>query len=311
MSLVNTKKMLQDAYNKGYAIGAFNVNNMEIVQGVVEAANELSSPLILQASAGARKYAGSIYLKKLVEAAEYESNIPIALHLDHGESFEICKNCIDSGFTSVMIDGSSLEYNENIELTARVTEYAHKYDVSVEAELGSLSGIEDAINVPKEKSFYTDPMQVQDFIKKTKVDSLAVAIGTSHGAYKFKPGQVSELRFDILEKIQERVPNLPIVLHGASSILIELVDEINNYGGKMVDAAGISEKDLKKAAKMAVCKINVDSDLRLAMTGAIRKYLTTNPEKFDPRGYLSCGREAIKNIVKHKIEHVMGSAYKA
>lgn len=310
MSLVNTKKMLQNAYNDGYAIGAFNVNNMEIIQGVVEAANELSSPLILQASAGARKYAGAKYLRKLVEAAEYGSNIPIALHLDHGESFEICKECIDNGFTSVMIDGSSLEYNENLELTARVAEYAHKYDITVEAELGSLSGIEDDINVPQDKSFYTDPKQVKDFIKKTNVDSLAVAIGTSHGAYKFKSGQSSELRFDILEKIQENAPMLPIVLHGASSILPELVGEINNYGGKISNASGISEKDLRRASKMAVCKINVDSDLRLAMTGAIRKYLTLNPEKFDPRGYLSEGRNAIKNIVKHKIENVMGSAYK-
>ena len=310
MSLVNTKKMLQDAYNEGYAIGAFNVNNMELIQGVVEAANELSSPLILQASAGARKYAGTKYLRKLVEAAECDSNIPIALHLDHGESFEICKECIDNGFTSVMIDGSSLEYNENIELTARVTEYAHKYDVTVEAELGSLSGIEDDIDVPQDKSFYTDPEQVNDFIKKTNVDSLAVAIGTSHGAYKFKFGKLSELRFDILEKIQKNTPMLPIVLHGASSILPKLVSEINNYGGKILNASGISEKDLRKASKMAVCKINVDSDLRLAMTGAIRKYLALNPEKFDPRGYLSEGRNAIKNIVKYKIESVMGSAYK-
>lgn len=310
MSLINTKEMLQKAHNEGYAVGAFNVNNMEIIQGVVEAANELLSPLILQASAGARRYAGATYLRKLVEAAEYNCNIPIALHLDHGESFEICKECIDNGFTSVMIDGSSLEYDENIELTTRVTEYAHKYDVTVEAELGSLSGIEDDINISQGKSFYTDPEQVKDFVKKTNVDSLAVAIGTSHGAYKFKPGQSSELKFDILEKIQENVPMFPIVLHGASSILPELVDKINNYGGKILNASGISETDLRKAAGMAVCKINVDSDLRLAMTGAIRKYLALNPEKFDPRGYLLEGKNAIKNIVKHKIENVMGSAYR-
>ncbi len=311
MSLVNTKKMLEMAYKGNYAIGAFNVNNMEIIQGVVQAAEELSSPLILQASMGARKYAGETYLKKLVEAAEAQCSIPIALHLDHGESFEICKNCIDSGFTSVMIDGSSLEYEKNIELTAKVVSYAHKYSVTVEGELGSLSGVEDNVKIPQEKSFYTDPNQVQKFAKQTKVDSLAVAIGTSHGAYKFKHGQNPRLRLDILKEIQAKVPGLPIVLHGASSVIPELVDQINDCGGKIENAKGIPEEELRKAAQMAVCKINVDSDLRLAMTASIRKYFKFNPEKFDPRGYLAEARKQIKNIVKHKIQNVMGCAFKA
>jgi len=311
MSLVNTKKMLEMAYKGNYAIGAFNVNNMEIIQGVTQAAEELSSPLILQASMGARKYAGEAYLKKLVEAADMQCSVPIALHLDHGESFEICKNCIDSGFTSVMIDGSSLEYEKNIELTAKVVNYAHKYNVTVEGELGSLSGIEDNVKIPQEKSFYTDPDQVQKFAKQTKVDSLAVAIGTSHGAYKFKPGQDPRLRLDILKEIQAKVPGLPIVLHGASSVISELVDQINDCGGKIEDAKGIPEKELRKAAQMAVCKINVDSDLRLAMTASIRRYFKFNPEKFDPRGYLKEARDQIKNIVKHKIKNVMGCAFKA
>ena len=311
MSLVNTKKMFQKAYKDGYAIGAFNVNNMEIIQGIVKAADELKSPIILQASAGARKYAGPLYLKKLVEAAVESTDIPIALHLDHGDSFELCKNCIDSGFTSVMIDGSSLEYEKNIEITKKVCEYAHKYDVTVEGELGSLSGIEDSVSVEAEKAFYTNPEQVEDFVKQTGVDSLAIAIGTSHGAYKFKPTQNPNLRFDILEEIQLKLPNFPIVLHGASSVVPDFVDEINNFGGKLGNAIGIPEEMLKKAASMAVCKINVDSDLRLAMTAKIRKNLYEHPENFDPRKYLSCARDAITEIVKHKIINVMNSENRA
>ena len=311
MSLVNTKKMFQKAYKYGYAIGAFNVNNMEIIQGIVKAADELKSPIILQASAGARKYAGPLYLKKLVEAAVESTDIPIALHLDHGDSFELCKNCIDSGFTSVMIDGSSLEYEKNIEITKKVCEYAHKYDVTVEGELGSLSGIEDSVSVEAEKAFYTNPEQVEDFVKQTGVDSLAIAIGTSHGAYKFKPTQNPNLRFDILEEIQLKLPNFPIVLHGASSVVPDFVDEINNFGGKLGNAIGIPEEMLKKAASMAVCKINVDSDLRLAMTAKIRKNLYEHPENFDPRKYLSCARDAITEIVKHKIINVMNSENRA
>ncbi len=311
MSLVNTKKMFQKAYKYGYAIGAFNVNNMEIIQGIVKAADELKSPIILQASSGARKYAGPLYLKKLVEAAVESTDIPIALHLDHGDSFELCKNCIDSGFTSVMIDGSSLEYEKNIEITKKVCEYAHKYDVTVEGELGSLSGIEDSVSVEAEKAFYTNPEQVEDFVKQTGVDSLAIAIGTSHGAYKFKPTQNPNLRFDILEEIQLKLPNFPIVLHGASSVVPDFVDEINNFGGKLGNAIGIPEEMLKKAASMAVCKINVDSDLRLAMTAKIRKNLYEYPENFDPRKYLSCARDAITEIVKHKIINVMNSNNRA
>ena len=254
MSLVNTKKMFQKAYKYGYAIGAFNVNNMEIIQGIVKAADELKSPIILQASSGARKYAGSLYLKKLVEAAVESTDIPIALHLDHGDSFELCKNCIDSGFTSVMIDGSSLEYEKNIEITKKVCEYAHKYDVTVEGELGSLSGIEDSVSVEAEKAFYTNPEQVEDFVKQTGVDSLAIAIGTSHGAYKFKPTQNPNLRFDILEEIQLKLPNFPIVLHGASSVVPKFVEEINNFGGKLGNAIGIPEEMLKKAASMLFVK---------------------------------------------------------
>lgn len=311
MSLVNTKKMLEKAYNEGYAVGAFNVNNMEIIQGITEAAAEMNSPLILQASAGARKYAGSVYLRKLVEAAvELHPDIPIALHLDHGESFEICKDCIESGFTSVMIDGSSLPYEKNIEVTAKVVEYAHKYGVTVEGELGSLSGVEDNISIEKEKSFYTNPDQVVDFVGKTCVDSLAIAIGTSHGAYKFKPGQKRELRFDILSEIEKKIPNFPIVLHGASSVIPEFVEEINKFGGDIKEAYGIPEELLSKASKMSVCKINVDSDLRLAMTAKIRKNLYENPSNFDPRKYLSPAREAIKSIVEHKIKNVMHSENK-
>ncbi len=311
MNLVNTNSMLKKAYKEGYAVGAFNVNNMEIVQGITKAAQEMSSPLILQASSGARKYAGAIYMRKLVEAACEETNIPIALHLDHGDSFELCKNCIDSGFTSVMIDGSSLEYEKNIEVTKKVCDYAHKYGISVEGELGSLSGVEDKVNVSEEKSFYTDPEQVEDFVKITGVDSLAVAIGTSHGAYKFKPGQKPELRFDILDEIEKKLPGFPIVLHGASSVIQKYVKEINEFGGKLDQAIGIPEEMLRKAASLAVCKINVDSDLRLAMTASIRKSFSEHPENFDPRKYLSAARISIEEVVKHKIENVMGSKNKA
>lgn len=311
MKPVNTLKMLKKAYIENYAVGAFNVNNMEIIQGIVSAAQELNSPVILQASSGARKYAGATYMRKLVEAACEESNVPIALHLDHGDTFELCKNCIDSGFTSVMIDGSALDYEGNIELTKKVVDYAHKYNVSVEGELGSLAGIEEKLNVSEEKSFYTDPEEVEDFVKKTGVDSLAVAIGTSHGAYKFKPGQSPKLRFDILDDISRRLPGFPIVLHGASSVIQAYVNEINNFGGEIKEAIGIPEDMLKEAAKKAVCKINVDSDLRLAMTAAIRKSLGENPSNFDPRKYLTPAREAIKEVVKHKIENVMGSKNKA
>ena len=293
MNLVNTNSMLKKAYKEGYAVGAFNVNNMEIVQGITKAAQEMSSPLILQASSGARKYAGAIYMRKLVEAACEETNIPIALHLDHGDSFELCKNCIDSG------------------VTKKVCDYAHKYGISVEGELGSLSGVEDKVNVSEEKSFYTDPEQVEDFVKITGVDSLAVAIGTSHGAYKFKPGQKPELRFDILDEIEKKLPGFPIVLHGASSVIQKYVKEINEFGGKLDQAIGIPEEMLRKAASLAVCKINVDSDLRLAMTASIRKSFSEHPENFDPRKYLSAARISIEEVVKHKIENVMGSKNKA
>lgn len=311
MSLVNTKEMLKKAYKENYAVGAFNVNNMEIVQGITKACKELNSPVILQVSAGARKYASHTYLMKLVEAAVIETPVPIALHLDHGDSFELCKSCIDGGFTSVMIDGSSLKYEENIELAKRVVDYAHPRNVTVEAELGRLAGIEDEVNVSKENASYTDPAQVEDFVSRTGVDSLAIAIGTSHGAYKFKPGQNPQLRFDILQEIEKRIPDFPIVLHGASSVIPGFVDMINENGGKMPDAIGIPEEMLQKAAKMAVCKINIDSDLRLAMTGTIRKYFNENPAHFDPRQYLKPAREAIYSMVSHKIKNVLGSANKA
>ncbi len=311
MGLVNTKEMFKKAYAGGYAIGAFNVNNMEIVQGITEACKELNSPVILQVSSGARKYANHVYLMKLVEAAVQETGLPIALHLDHGDSFELCKNCIDGGFTSVMIDGSHLDYEANVELTKQVVDYAHKYNITVEGELGRLAGIEDDVNVSDEDSSYTDPNQVQDFVKRTGVDSLAIAIGTSHGAYKFKKGQKPQLRFDILEKVSELLPEFPIVLHGASSVIPEFVETINKYGGKLQDAKGVPETMLRKAATMAVCKINVDSDLRLAMTAAIRKYMALNPSHFDPRQYLAPARDAIKDMVKHKIQNVMGCAGKA
>ena len=310
MPLVITREMFKNAYDGGYAIGAFNVNNMEIVQGITEACKELSSPVILQVSSGARKYANHTYLKKLVEAAVEETGLPIVLHLDHGDSFELCKSCIDGGFTSVMIDGSHLDYEDNIALAKKVADYAHERNVTVEAELGRLAGVEDDVNVSAENASYTNPAQVQDFVERTGVDSLAIAIGTSHGAYKFKPGQKPQLKFDILKEVEERLPGFPIVLHGASSVVPEFVDMINNNGGKMPDAIGIPEEMLRKAATMAVCKINVDSDLRLAMTGTIRKYFSENPSHFDPRQYLGPAREAIKEMVKHKINTVLGCANK-
>ena len=310
MPLVNSKEMLKKAYEGGYAIGAFNVNNMEIVQAITEAAKAENSPIILQVSAGARKYAKPGYLKKLVEAAIEDTGLPIALHLDHGDSFELCKSCIDDGFTSVMIDGSHLSFEENIELTRKVVEYAHARGVTVEGELGRLAGIEDDINVAHEDAVYTDPAEVEEFVKRTGVDSLAIAIGTSHGAYKFKPGTDPKLRFDILEDIQRRLPGFPIVLHGASSVPQEYVQEINKYGGAMPDAIGIPEEMLREAAKMAVCKINIDSDLRLGMTAAIRKHFTEHPDHFDPRQYLGDGRDNVRTVVQNKIKDVLGSSNK-
>ncbi len=311
MPLVTSKEMFQKAYDGGYAIGAFNVNNMEIIQGITEAAKEVNAPLILQVSAGARKYANHTYLVKLVEAALAETNLPICLHLDHGDSFELCKSCIDGGFTSVMIDGSHHSFEDNIELTKKVVEYAHERGVVVEGELGRLAGIEDDVNVSDEDASYTRPSEVEEFVTRTGVDSLAIAIGTSHGAYKFKPGQKPQLRFDILKEVEERLPNFPIVLHGASSVIPEYVDMINANGGNMPDAIGIPEEMLREAAKSAVCKINIDSDLRLAMTGSIRKYMAENPAHFDPRQYLSPARAAIKDLVKKKIVNVLGCDGKA
>lgn len=311
MPLVNTTEMFKKAYTGGYAIGAFNVNNMEIIQGITEACHDLKSPVILQVSAGARKYANHTYLTKLVEAAVIlNPELPIALHLDHGPSFELCKDCIDGGFTSVMFDGSSKPYEENVDEARRVAEYAHKYNVTVEAELGQLAGIEDDVSVDEDKAHFTDPDQVEDFVKRTGVDSLAIAIGTSHGAYKFKPGQKPQLRFDILEEVSRRLPGFPIVLHGASSVVPEFVRQINQYGGSMPDAIGIPEDMLRKAATMAVCKINIDSDLRLAMTATVRKYMAENPSHFDPRQYLGPARTAIQEMVEHKINTVLGCAGK-
>ena len=311
MPLVTTKEMFEKAYNGGYAIGAFNVNNMEIVQGITEAAAELNAPLILQVSKGARAYANHTYLMKLVEAAVIETGLPIALHLDHGDSFDICKSCIDGGFTSVMIDASSKSFEENIEITKKVVEYAHDHGVVVEAELGTLAGIEDEVSVSAEDSSYTRPEDVQEFVERTGCDSLAIAIGTSHGAYKFKPGTDPKLRFDILEEVEKRLPNFPIVLHGASSVPQEFVRIINENGGNMPGAIGVPEDQLRKAASMAVCKINIDSDLRLAMTGSIRKYFNEHPDHFDPRQYLAPAREAIKEMVKRKIVNVLGCNGKA
>lgn len=309
MPLVTSTDMFNKAYKGGYAIGAFNVNNMEIVQGITEAAKELNAPLILQVSAGARKYAKHVYLMKLIEAALEDTGLPVCVHLDHGEDFEVCKSCIDGGFTSVMIDGSKHPFEENVSLTRKVVDYAHEKGVVAEGELGKLAGIEDAVNVSEEDAAFTDPDQVEEFVQKTGVDSLAIAIGTSHGAYKFK-GE-PRLRFDILEEVQKRLPEFPIVLHGASSVLPEYVEICNKYGGQMPGAKGVPEDMLSKAAKMAVCKINIDTDLRLAMTASIRKHMSENPENFDPRKYLGPGRSAIKEVVGHKIKDVLGCDNKA
>ncbi len=311
MPLISTKEMFQKAYAGGYAIGAFNVNNMEIVQAITEAAKVQNSAVILQVSAGARKYAKHNYLVKLVEAAMLETNLPMALHLDHGEDFEVCKACIDGGFSSVMIDGSHHDFEQNIELTKKVVDYAHARGVTVEGELGKLAGVEDDVNVADEDAQFTNPAEVEEFVTRTGVDSLAIAIGTSHGAFKFKPGQDPQLRFDILEDISKRLPGFPIVLHGASSVPQDFVKIINQNGGAMPDAIGIPEDMLRQAAKMAVCKINIDSDLRISMTAAIRQHFAQNPEHFDPRQYLSKGREAVMQMVEHKIKNVLGSSQSA
>ncbi|HPG92614.1 MAG TPA: class II fructose-1,6-bisphosphate aldolase [Clostridia bacterium] len=304
MPLVTSKEMFAKAYKGGYAIGAFNVNNMEQIQGIIQAGKETRSPLILQISMGARKYANMVYLKKLIEAAVIDSvDLPICMHLDHGDSFEICKQCVDDGFTSVMIDASALPFNDNIAVSKKVVEYAHDHGVVVEAELGTLSGVEE--HVVNEYGHYTNPAEVEEFVSKTGVDSLAIAIGTSHGAFKFKGA--AELRFDILEEVSKKLPNFPIVLHGASSVPQEFIAEINRYGGKMDGAQGVPEQMLRQAAKMAVCKINIDSDIRLAITASIRKYLSENPSRFDPRDYLKPARQAVADMVKHKILNVLGS----
>lgn len=317
MAMVNTREMFKKAYEGGYAIGAFNVNNMEIIQGIMEAGTEEKAPLILQVSAGARKYAGQNYIVKLIEAGLLEADLPVVLHLDHGADFDICKACIDGGFSSVMIDGSKHSFEDNIALTRKVVEYAHAHGVVVEGELGKLAGIEDDVHVDAADSSYTQPNEVEEFVTRTGVDSLAIAIGTSHGAYKFTPEQCTRnadgvlvpppLRFDILEEISRRLPGFPIVLHGASSVPQEFVREINALGGKMPDAIGIPEEQLRRAATMAVCKINIDSDIRLAMTAAIRRTFAEKPSVFDPREYLGAGREAVKAMVKHKIVDVLGS----
>ena len=311
MPLVTTKEMFAKAYAGGYAVGAFNVNNMEIIQGITEAAMEEKAPLILQVSAGARKYAKHVYLMKLIEAAIEDTGLDIAVHLDHGDDFEICKSCVDGGFTSVMVDGSKHPFADNIALTKQVVDYAHARGVVVEGELGKLAGVEDDVNVTDADAQFTNPAEVEEFVTKTGVDSLAIAIGTSHGAYKFKPGQKPQLRFDILEKITQRLPGFPIVLHGASSVVPEFVEAINKYGGNMPDAIGIPEEMLRQAAKSAVCKINIDSDLRLAMTASVRQYLAEHPDQFDPRAYLTPARDAIKAMVKRKIVNVLGCNGKA
>ena len=322
MPLVTTTEMFKKAYDGGYAIGAFNVNNMEIVQGITEAAKEEKAPLILQVSKGARAYANHTYLVKLVEAAVIECpEIPIALHLDHGPDFETCKSCIDGGFTSVMIDASSKPFGENIEITKKVVEYAHDHGVVVEAELGTLAGVEDEVNVKAEDSSYTRPEEVEEFVTKTGCDSLAIAIGTSHGAYKFTPAQCTRneqgilvpppLRFDVLEEVSKRLPGFPIVLHGSSSVPQNFVKMINENGGKMPDAIGIPEDELRPAAELSVCKINIDSDLRLAMTATIREHFVQHPGDFDPRQYLKPARAAIKELVRHKLIDVLGCAGKA
>lgn len=311
MPLITTKEMFKKAYEGQYAIGAFNVNNMEIIQAITEAAKEENAPLILQVSAGARKYAKHNYLVHLVQAAIEDTDLPIALHLDHGADFETCKSCIDGGFTSVMIDGSHHSFKDNIELTKRVVDYAHNRGVTVEGELGQLAGIEDDVNVSAEDASYTQPEQVEEFVKSTGVDSLAIAIGTSHGAFKFKPGTKPKLRFDILTEVEARLPNFPIVLHGASSVLPSYVEIINKNGGNLADAIGIPEEMLRQAAKMAVCKINIDSDLRLALTAGIREHMFANPSHFDPRQYLSPARAYVKEVVKNKLVHVLGCNGKA
>ena len=327
MAIVTSKEMFKKAYEGGYAIGAFNVNNMEIIQGITEAAIEKRAPLILQVSKGARSYAKHVYLMKLIEAAIADAeqsagfDLPICVHLDHGDTFELCKSCIDGGFTSVMIDGSSHSFEDNIKLTKQVVEYAHDHGVVVEGELGTLAGIEDEVNVSAENASYTRPEEVEEFVSRTGVDSLAIAIGTSHGAYKFTAAQCTRnekgilvpppLRFDILAEIEKRLPNFPIVLHGSSSVPQEFVKIINENGGKMPDAVGIPEEQLREAAKSAVCKINIDSDLRLAMTASIRKYFAENPGHFDPRQYLKPARVAIKNMVEHKLVNVLGCDGKA
>ena len=317
MAIVTTTEMFKKAYEGGYAIGAFNVNNMEIIQGITEAAIEQRAPLILQVSKGARSYAKHVYLMKLIEAAIEDAeqtagfDLPICVHLDHGDSFELCKSCIDGGFSSVMIDASGKPFEENIAITKQVVEYAHDHGVVVEAELGTLAGIEDEVNVSAEDSSYTRPEDVQEFVERTGCDSLAIAIGTSHGAFKFKPGTKPPLRFDILEDVQKRLPGFPIVLHGSSSVPLEFVRIINENGGNMPGAIGIPEEQLRQAARMAVCKINIDSDLRLAMTASVRKYLNEHPEHFDPRQYLKPGRTAIKDMVSHKIVDVLGCNGKA
>ena len=321
MPLVTTTEMFKKAYDGGYAIGAFNVNNMEIVQGITEAAKEVNAPLILQVSKGARAYANHTYLMKLVEAAVIETGLPICLHLDHGDSFETCKSCIDGGFTSVMIDASSRPFAENIEITRKVVEYAHDHGVVVEAELGTLAGIEDEVKVASDAASYTRPEEVEEFVSKTGCDSLAIAIGTSHGAYKFTAAQCTRnekgvlvpppLRFDVLEEVSKRLPGFPIVLHGSSSVPQEYVKMINENGGNMPDAVGIPEEQLRRAASMSVCKINIDSDLRLAMTGTIRQYFNQHPDHFDPRQYLKPARANIKELVKHKLIDVLGCDGKA
>ena len=321
MALVTTTEMFKKAYDGGYAIGAFNVNNMEIVQGITEAAGELNSPVILQVSKGARAYANHTYLVKLVEAAVQENpDIPMALHLDHGDSFETCKSCIDGGFTSVMIDCSSMPFEDNINITKQVVDYAHDHGVVVEAELGTLAGVEDEVSVEAGKESYTHPDEVEEFVTRTGCDSLAIAIGTSHGAYKFKASQCTRneegilvpppLRFDILEECIKRLPGFPIVLHGSSSVPQEFVKIVNQYGGNMPDAIGIPEEQLRHAAELAVCKINIDSDIRLAMTATIRKYMAEHPDHFDPRQYLKPARQAVKDMVAHKIKNVLGSVDK-
>ena len=308
MPIVTSTEMFKKAYDGGYAIGAFNINNMEIVQAITDAAAELKSPVILQASQGARKYANSVYLVKLVEAAaELHPEVPMVLHLDHGANFEICKDCIDNGFTSVMIDYSGHPFEENIEESSKVAEYAHAHGVVVEAELGTLAGTEDDVSVEADRALYTHPEEVQEFVERTGVDSLAIAIGTSHGAYKFKPGTKPQLRLDILEEVSRRLPGFPIVLHGSSSVPQEYVKIINENGGALVDAIGVPEDQLREAAKRSVCKINIDSDLRLGLTAGVRKHFNDHPEHFDPRQYLTDGRANVKAIVAHKIVNVLGS----